>query len=93
MSYPVRVTSLVLSMKFHTDFNFFFSLCPLFNNLRVATVREKYLEKCYFFQVREKSGNFVDGQEIQKGLGKVREFETYPQNFHLLGALGLVVQN
>ena len=29
---------------------------------RVATVREKYLENDIFFQVREKSGNFVDGQ-------------------------------
>ena len=29
---------------------------------RVATVREKYLENEIFFQVREKSGNFVDGQ-------------------------------
>ena len=37
---------------------------------RVAMVREKYLENEIFFQVRAKSGNFVDGQKISKGLGK-----------------------
>ena len=31
-------------------------------SIRVSTVREKYLENDFFFQVREKSGNFVDGQ-------------------------------
>ena len=29
---------------------------------RVTMVRGKYLENEIFFQVREKSGNFVDGQ-------------------------------
>ena len=28
----------------------------------MATIREKYLENEIFFQVREKSGNFMDGQ-------------------------------
>ena len=44
---------------------------------RVATVREKYLEN-EIFQVREKSGNFVYGQENLESLEshrKVREFE------------------
>ena len=35
-------------------------------------IREKYLEN-HFFQVREKSGNFVDGQENLKRTWKVRE--------------------
>ena len=38
---------------------------------RVATVREKYLEN--FFQVREKSGNFVDGQGNLERTWKVRK--------------------
>ena len=39
---------------------------------RVATVREKYVEND-FFQVREKSGSFMDGQgNLEKNL-KVRE--------------------
>ena len=42
---------------------------------RVATVRENYLEND-FFQVREKSGNCVDGQGILERTWKVREFET-----------------
>ena len=41
--------------------------------LRVATVREKYLEKGNFFQVREKSGNFVNGQGNLERTLKVRE--------------------
>ena len=36
-------------------------------------VKEKYL----FFQVREKSGNFVDGQGNLDRAWKVREFENY----------------
>ena len=40
---------------------------------RVATVREKYLENEIFFQVREKSGNFVDGQENLERTWKVRK--------------------
>ena len=40
--------------------------------IRVATVREKYLEM-KFFQVREKSGNFVDGQGKLERTWKVRE--------------------
>ena len=40
---------------------------------RVATVREKYLENDFFFQVREKSGNFVDGQRNLERTWKVRE--------------------
>ena len=40
---------------------------------RVATVREKYLENDFFFQVREKSGNFVDGQGNLESTFKVRE--------------------
>ena len=40
---------------------------------KVATVREKYLENEFFFQAREKSGNFVDGQgNLEKTL-KIRE--------------------
>ena len=42
---------------------------------RVATVREKYLENEVFFQVRENSGNFVDGQGNLERTWKVREFE------------------
>ena len=42
---------------------------------RVATVREKYLENEIFFQVREKSGNSVDGQGNLEKTWKVREFE------------------
>ena len=42
---------------------------------RVATVREKYLENEIFFQVREKSGNFVDGQGNLERTWKVRKFE------------------
>ena len=41
--------------------------------IRVATVREKYLENEIFFQVREKSGNFVDGQGNLERIWKVRE--------------------
>ena len=40
---------------------------------RVATVREKYLENEIFFQVREKSGNFVDGQGNLERTWKVRK--------------------
>ena len=40
---------------------------------RVATVREKCLENEIFFQVREKSGNFVDGQGNLERTWKVRE--------------------
>ena len=40
---------------------------------KVATVREKYLENEIFFQVREKLGNFVDGQENFERTWKVRE--------------------
>ena len=40
---------------------------------RVATVREKHLENEFFFQVREKSGNFVDSQENLERTWKVRE--------------------
>ena len=40
---------------------------------RVATVREKYLENKIFLQVREKSGNFVDGQGSLERTWKVRE--------------------
>ena len=43
--------------------------------LRVATVREKYRENEFFFQVRVKSGNFVDGQGNLERTWKVREFE------------------
>ena len=42
---------------------------------RIAMVREKYLENEFFFQVREKSGNFVDGQGNLERTWKVREFE------------------
>ena len=47
------------------------------NNLpynRVATVR-KNIWKMNFFQVREKSGNFVDGQGNLERPRKVKEFE------------------
>ena len=40
---------------------------------RVATVREKYLENEIFFQVRGKSGNFVDCQGNLERIWKVRE--------------------
>ena len=43
------------------------------HNDRVATVREKYLENEFFFQAREKSGNFVDGQGNLERSWKVRE--------------------
>ena len=36
-------------------------------------VREKYLENEFFFQVRDKSGNFVNGQGNLKRTWKVRE--------------------
>ena len=36
-------------------------------------VREKYLKNDFFFPVREKSGNFVDGQGILERTWKVRE--------------------
>ena len=42
-------------------------------HLRVATVREKYLKKRNFFQVREKSGNFVDVQGTLERTWKVKE--------------------
>ena len=42
------------------------------NFTRVATVREKYLEND-FFQAREKSGNFVDGQGNLERTWEVRE--------------------
>ena len=38
-------------------------------------VMEKYLENEIFYQVREKSGNFVDGQGNLERTWKVREFE------------------
>ena len=40
---------------------------------RVATVREKYLENEFFFQVREKSENFVDRQGNLERTWTVRE--------------------
>ena len=40
---------------------------------RVATVNEKYLENDFFFQVREKSGNFVDDQGNLERTRTVRE--------------------
>ena len=40
---------------------------------RVATVREKYMENEFFFQVREKSGSFVDGQGNLERTWKVSE--------------------
>ena len=43
---------------------------------RVAMVREKYLEKEFFFQVREKTGYFLDGQGFLERIQKVKEFET-----------------
>ena len=36
-------------------------------------VRGKYLKNDFFFSVREKSGNFVDGQGILERTWKVRE--------------------
>ena len=39
---------------------------------RVATVRETYPENEFFFPVRAKSGNFVDGQENLERTWKVR---------------------
>ena len=36
-------------------------------------VREKYLENEFFFQVREKSGSFVNGQGNLERIGKVTE--------------------
>ena len=51
--------------------------------VRVATVREKILEKCKNFQVREKSGNFIFSQgnleKMKKSHGKVREFQNFPK--------------
>ena len=41
--------------------------------IRVATVREKYLEKDIVFQTREKSGNFVVDQGNSERTWKVRE--------------------
>ena len=43
--------------------------------IRVATVKENYLEKGIFFQVRKKSGYFVHGQGNLERIWKVREFE------------------
>ena len=40
---------------------------------RVATVRAKYLENEIFFQVREKPGNFVDGQGNLGRTWKIRK--------------------
>ena len=40
---------------------------------RVATVREKYLENEIFFQVREKSWNFIDGRRNLERTWKVKE--------------------
>ena len=51
-------------------------MTPLFSTIhvyRVAMVREKYLENEIFFQVREKSGNFVEGQGNLESTWKVRE--------------------
>ena len=45
----------------------------LLRNSSVAMVREKCLENEFFFQVREKSGNFVDGQADLERTWKVRE--------------------
>ena len=36
-------------------------------------VREKYLENEFFFQVREKSGNFLDGQGNLERTWKIRK--------------------
>ena len=41
--------------------------------IRVTTVREKYPENEIFFQVREKSENFDDGQGNLERTWKVRE--------------------
>ena len=49
---------------------YYFQTKMVLEATRVAMVREKYLENEFFFQVREKSGNLVDGQENKKGLGK-----------------------
>ena len=46
-------------------------ICAVCN--RVATVMEKYLENEIFFQVREKSGNFLDDQGYLERTWKVRE--------------------
>ena len=43
---------------------------------RIATVREQYLKNDFFFQVREKSGNFVDGQGNLERTWKVKELES-----------------
>ena len=43
------------------------------NEIRVATVKEKYLENENFFISGEKSGNFVDGQGNLERTWKVRE--------------------
>ena len=40
---------------------------------RVATVRENIWKMKFFFQVREKSGNFVDGQGNLEQTWKVRK--------------------
>ena len=40
---------------------------------RVATIREKYLENGFFFQVREKLVNFVDSQGNLERTWKVKE--------------------
>ena len=50
------------------------SIVLIYSQLRVATAREKYLENEFFFQIRERSGNFVDGQDLESQ-EKVREFE------------------
>ena len=50
---------------------------------RVATVREKYVENEIFFQVREKSGNFVDGQGNIERIWKVREKS---ENLKIIGS-------
>ena len=56
---------------------------------RVATVREKYMENENFFQVREKSGNFVDGQgnleRTWKGNLKINGYgRQYSENLFIL---------
>ena len=48
------------------------SLQDIYISIRVATVREN-IWKMKIFQVREKSGNFVDGQGNLERTGKVRE--------------------
>ena len=47
-------------------------MCSL-SYIRVATVREKYLENEILFQVREKSWNYVDGQGNVERTLKIRE--------------------